>query len=39
MEGLAGRLYRGPTKGRFPAAIETGIIAHRKLDAYVQQKK
>lgn len=37
--GLLGDFYRGPTRGQFPVAIETGIIAHRKVDAYVDQQK
>lgn len=37
--GLLGDFYRGPTKGQFPAAIEIGIIAHRKLDAYVDRQQ
>lgn len=36
--GLLGDFVRGPLSGELPAAIETGIKAHRKLDAFVDQQ-
>lgn len=36
--GLLGDFVRGPLSGQLPIAIETGITAHRKLDAFVDQQ-
>ena len=37
--GLLGDFVRGPLgRGEFPAAVEAGIRAHRKLDHYVDQQ-
>ncbi len=36
--GLLGDFVRGPLFGELPAAIEIGITAHRKLDAFVDQQ-
>ena len=37
--GLLGDFVRGPLgSGQFPAAVEAGIRAHRKLDHYVDQQ-
>ena len=36
--GLLGDFVRGPLSGKLPAAIEIGITAHRKLDAFVDQQ-
>ena len=38
MGGLLGDFVRGPLRGEYPAAIEVGIDAHRKLDAYVDRQ-
>lgn len=36
--GLLGDFVRGPLSGELPIAIEAGITAHRKLDAFVDQQ-
>jgi len=36
--GLLGDFVRGPLTGTFSPAIEAGIMAHRKLDSYVDQQ-
>lgn len=36
--GLLGDFVRGPLSGELPFAIETGITAHRKLDAFVDRQ-
>lgn len=36
--GLLGDFVRGPLSGQLPIAIENGITAHRKLDAFVDQQ-
>jgi acyl carrier protein phosphodiesterase len=36
--GLLGDFVRGPLIGKYSAAIEAGITAHRKLDAHVDQQ-
>jgi len=36
--GLLGDFVRGPLRGEYPAAIEVGIDAHRKLDAFVDRQ-
>ena len=38
MGGLLGDFVRGPLRGEYSAAIEVGIDAHRKLDAYVDRQ-
>ena len=35
---MLGDFVRGPLRGEYPAAIEVGIDAHRKLDAYVDRQ-
>ena len=35
---MLGDFVRGPLRGEYPAAIEAGIDAHRKLDAYVDRQ-
>jgi len=37
--GFLGDFYRGPIRGQLPSAIETGIIAHRKLDAFFDRQQ
>lgn len=37
--GFLGDFYRGPICGQLPVAIETGIIAHRKLDSFVDRQQ
>jgi acyl carrier protein phosphodiesterase len=36
--GLLGDFVRGPLTGTYSPAIEAGIMAHRKLDSYVDQQ-
>ncbi len=36
--GLLGDFVRGPLRGEFSAGVETGILAHRKLDVFVDQQ-
>ena len=37
--GFLGDFHRGPVQGHFPLAIEAGIVAHRKLDAFVDNQQ
>ena len=37
--GFLGDFHRGPIHGHFPLGIETGIIAHRRLDTFVDNQQ